>query len=265
MQYEDLSSMNDALSSIYEYKKDVHDCGTMDGEEVSDFTTASLSSVPSLNSISEWASGEEQKRLNFIEQDCLARLKDVRETNEKAKSLSAFMSILALIGMLAKFAFSKNQSLKDKHIDGCGGDQKEYQAFCDCYLLGDNDYEQKLNCEGLSYLLYKYVRCGLLHGGTLTNTRATTKQINATVYLTHRGTSYKSLEEINEEIKKASASNHVEVILDAFFLCDELKKAIGQMFSDSRQEIKNSILETFEVEPPILCVTGNKQLEKELP
>ena len=255
MQYEDLSSMNDALSSIYEYKKDVHDCGTMDGEVVSDFTTASLSSVPSLNSIPEWASGEEQKRLNFIEQDCLARLKDVRETNEKAKSLSAFMSILALMGMLAKLAFSKNTSFTPKLSNGCGPDQAQFQAFCDCYLLEDSGYEQKINDIGLSYLLYKYVRCGLLHGGTLINTRVTTKSICAKVYLTHNGCCKQTLGEMNNAIKQASVPNEVSVTLDAGFLCDELGKAIGRMFADAKQkqEIRESILKTFETEPPILC------------
>jgi len=229
-----------------------------DGGKESTFLMACLSAVPNLNSIPDWNSGDEQKRLDFIKEDCLARLKDVRETNEKAKSLSAFLSILALIGMLAKFAFAKNTKLTAKHINGCGPDQMEYQAFCDYYLLGDNDYEQKLNCEGLSYLLYKYVRCGLLHGGTLVNTRRTTKPVHAKIYLTHSGSCKQTLDEMNDAIKQASASNEVSVTLDATFLCDELGKAIERMFSDAKkkQEIKESILKTFETEPPILCVIG---------
>ena len=254
MQCAALSAMNDALSSTYEYKNDVQDCMVTDGGKESTTLMACLSAVPNLNSIPDWNSGDEQKRLDFIKEDCLARLKDVRETNEKAKSLSAFMSILALIGMLAKFAFTKNTKLNAKHINGCGPDQMEYQAFCDCYLLGDNDYEQKLNCEGLSYLLYKYVRCGLLHGGTLVNTRRTTKQINVKVFLAHSGSSKFSLSEINDKIKQATSANQIDVVLDAFFLCDELKKAINQMFSNPPEEIKASILDTFEKEPPILCV-----------
>ena len=253
MQHTDLSSVNNALSSTYEYKKDVQDRMVMDGGKESASVTVSLSAVPDLNSIPDWNSGDEQKRLDFIKEDCLARLEDVRETNEKAKSLSAFMSILALIGMLAKFAFSKNTKQNAKHIDGCGPDQMEYQAFCDFYLLGDNGYEQKLNCEGLSYLLYKYVRCGLLHGGTLVNTRGKTKQINVKVYLTHNGSNKLSLSEINDKIKQATPANQIVVELDAFFLCDELKKAINQMFSNPPDEIKKSILDTFEKEPPILC------------
>ena len=247
-----------AICSTYKYKEDVHDCGIMDGCKEYDSVSASLSAVPDLNSIPKWNSRNEQERLEFIKEECLAHLKDVRETNEKAQSLSAFMSILALIGMLSKFAFSRNQSLKDKHIDGCGPDQKEYQAFCDCYLLGDNDYEQKLNCEGLSYLLYKYVRCGLLHGGTLTNTRTTTKHIHAKIYLKHTGNCKQTLGEMNSAIKQASASNEASVILDATFLCDELEKAIEKMFLDAKhkQEIKESILKTFETEPPILCSIG---------
>ena len=253
MQRTDLSAVNDALSSTYEYKNDVQDCMVTDGGKESTTLMACLSAVPNLNSIPDWNSGDEQKRLDFIKEDCLARLKDVRETNEKAKSLSAFMSILALIGMLAKFAFTKNTKLNAKHINGCGPDQMEYQAFCDCYLLGDNDYEQKLNCEGLSYLLYKYVRCGLLHGGTLVNTRRTTKQINVKVYLTHNGSNKFSLSETNDKIKQATPANQIDVVLDAFLLCDELKKAIDQMFLNPPEEIKTSILDTFEKEPPILC------------
>ena len=255
MEYNYSLSNSDMLSSTYEYQKCQEvACPEFDNSGTDDIIiTASLSAVPNLDSIPEWNSGDEHKRLDFIKEDCLARLEDVRLTNEKAKSLSAFMSILALIGMLAKFAFSKNQNLKDKHIEGCGPDQKEYQAFCDCYLLCDNDYEQKLNSEGLSYLLYKYLRCGLLHGGTLVNTRHTTKPIYAKVYLTHSGGSQKSLSEINTAIKQASAPNQIDIVLDAFVLCTELENAIGRMFADTRQEIKDSILCAFKEEPPILC------------
>ena len=232
---------------------DEQGCPLTDGGKESVYETACFSVVPNLNSISDWNTGDEHKRLEFIKEDCLARLKDVRETNEKAKSLSAFMSILALMGMLAKLAFSKNTSFNPKYSNECGSDQAQFQAFCDYYLLGDPDYEQKINDIGLSYLLYKYVRCGLLHGGTLTNTRVTTKLIYAKVYLTHRGSSEQTLTEMNSRIKLASVSNEVSVTLDAAFLCNELGSAIEKMFNDHKQEIKDSILKTFEEEPPILC------------
>ena len=104
MKYGDLSSMCDALPSTYEYKKEVLDCMATNGDIGSLSATASLSAVPNLNSIPMWDSGDKQTRLRFIVHDCRARLNDVCATNEKAKSLSAFMSILALIEMLAKLA-----------------------------------------------------------------------------------------------------------------------------------------------------------------
>ena len=88
----------------------------------------------------------------------------------------------------------------------------------------------------------------------MVNTRRTTKQINVNVYLTHNGSSKFSLSEINDNIKQATPANQIDVVLDAFLLCDELKKAINQMFSNPPEEIKTSILDTFEKEPPILCV-----------
>ena len=242
------------LLNVYTYNASPLSDESFNCEMETSNIAGSLSVSPGLSSISEWNSGDRQKRLDFIRDDCLARLKDVRGTNEKARSLSAFMSILALIGMLAKFAFSKNKSLKGKHIDGCGQDQKEYQAFCDCYLLDDSNYEQKLNHKGLSYLLYKYVRCGLLHGGTLTNTRSSTKPVNAKIFLTHSDKSKKSLAEINAAIMQASATNQIEVVLNVFVMCEELEKAIKKMFADTRHEISDSILNTFEAEPPILCI-----------
>ena len=63
-----------------------------------------------------------------------------------------------------------------------------------------------------------------------------------------------SLSEINDNIKQATPANQIDVVLDAFLLCDELKKAINQMFLNPPEEIKTSILDTFEKEPPILCV-----------
>ena len=81
MQHTDLSSESNALSSTYEYKNDVQDCLVTDGGKESASLTACLSSVPNLNFIPDWNSGDEHKRLEFIKEDCLARLKDVRETN----------------------------------------------------------------------------------------------------------------------------------------------------------------------------------------
>ena len=60
--------------------------------------------------------------------------------------------------------------------------------------------------------------------------------------------------QINDKIKQATLANQSDVVLDAFLLCDELKKAINQMFLNPPEEIKTSILDTFEKEPPILCV-----------
>ena len=128
-----------------------------------------LSAVGDLDCIDEWKDGAEQQRLEFIRKDCQARLKDVRVTNKKAKSLSAFVSILSFIGYLSKLAFSKDPSLGAYKQNGCGMDQIIFQSFCDRYLLGDRNFQSKINKPGLSYLLYKFVRCGLIHGATLVN------------------------------------------------------------------------------------------------
>ena len=254
--------MNDTMIDTYWFHE-----STLCESDISQCSSEStnLSSVPDLATIPFWSNGDDSKRLDFIKRDCLARLEDVRNTNENAKSLSSFMSILALIGMLAKFAFETNLNL-GQGIN-CGKDQKQYQAFCDRYILDDSDYEIKINQDGLSYLLYKFVRCGLLHGGTLENNRKSTRRQNVKIYLSHeRPTntdSYKTImSDLNDKIKNASTqTNEVQVTLNAFVLCDAIEYAIIAMFDDKDDKVKESIVNTFKSEPPILCLKVEGQEE----
>ena len=61
-----------------------------------------LSSIPSVSDMQDFRNKDGAKFLKFIREDCQARLADVRNTNATAKSVSAFMSIPALIGVFVK-------------------------------------------------------------------------------------------------------------------------------------------------------------------
>jgi len=221
-------------------------------------TSSSLSSVGELDSIPEWKDGKDEARLDFIRKDCEARLKDVRLTNKKAKSLSAFVSILSFISFLAKLTFSKDSSLNLYKQDGCGLDQIQFQCFCDRYLLRDKSYISRINKPGLSYLLYKFVRCGLIHGATLLNTKSKTNQLNVKVYLSHEEKQNSSLGDVDKHIQITDShpGGKLELTLNAFVLCKELESAIQAMFADASSSVRESILKTFEEETPILCYHG---------
>ena len=218
----------------------------------------SLSAVAELDQIPTWKKGDEKARLDFIRKDCLARLEDVRMTNKKTKSLSAFISILTFIGQLSKMVFSKDQSLKQYKQNGCGIDQICFQAFCDKYLLNDVHYQSRINQPGLSYLLYKFVRCGLVHSGTLKNGKGTTQQLKVKIFLSHSKSSSQSLKDIDKKIVNASSTSGAtfEYTINAFELCRDLKSAISNVFSSPPQSVRNSILDTFEEDTPILCYKG---------
>ena len=107
---------------------------------------------------------------NDLQNNLEAMLNDVINTNRQAKSVSSFLSIPAFVGFLSKLAFNKNPSFPDKNADGL-----KYVRFLERFVLGNNAWantrveNQNGDIPGIATVLYCMVRCGLLHGATLTD------------------------------------------------------------------------------------------------
>ena len=231
-----------------------------------------------------------------IKLDCESRLDDVRKTNSKALTLSAFLSIPALIGYLARLACARNddflvriKKLSHKKTGFNEGDYKavanqidgaSYLEFVNRFMLqgAKADWEKD---NGVAKVLYGMVRCGLLHGQTLQFNRelkddsyVTTSPVSPETQqrrlgkvickITHDVKFSRSLAELEKEIQSAAGAE-VELIFCASTLCDEIQKGIGNMFKElcADAKLKESVRRTFELDTPICFVDFDEELKKE--
>ena len=209
----------------------------------------------------EWLTKSQPDKLKFIKNDCLARIEDVRKTNETAKSYSAFLSIPATIDYFAKLAFAQNTTLGT--CGKAGEEKKRYIAFCDKFFLNRSlSVDQPSE---LSRVLYA-VRCGLIHGASLKCTPSQTisrqekqagkeRQCSIHISITQNKEEGESLKDINDKLaeKWDDVNALVEFSLHSGTLCDALKDAVKAMCNDTDEEVSSSIVTAFEEEPPILC------------
>jgi hypothetical protein len=192
--------------------------------------------------------------LSEIETQCRAMLKDVADTNEKAKSLSAFMSVFAFLGILAKLSFAKNSqyNFQDQF------DLRAYLTLIDRFILGYTDTLDPAvvaNRHGLAEVLYRKVRCGLLHGGTLLNKKVLNDE-KIVVRLSHSQKDARSLREIDSAIISLQRGEleAVRFIVGAEVMFGEIKKVINAMFHGAENQgadpkVTESILEVYKNEP----------------
>lgn len=261
---------------------------------------SSLTEMSSLSSVNMQAVKDYRQKagdsqfLNQIKSDCKKRLEDVRKTNNATCSLSAFMAIPALIGYLAKLSCCRNtdflrrngmfktkSSLTEADFKNAASqiDGIAYLEFVNRYLLSKtNDGEWKKD-NGVAEMLYGMVRCGMLHGQTLKFGRglkeksydttspssATTQKNrlgNVSCTITHNRKHETCLADLESEIDKANG-NPVTLVICADKLCDEIDGGIEKMFDDASSdgELRSSILETFENEPPITFIDFDKELQ----
>ena len=211
-----------------------------------------LSSVPTVSDMQDFRNRDDAKFLEFIRKDCEARLEDVRNTNTVAKSVSAFMSIPALIGFLSKLAFYENPEFhkrvnpkaKDPH---CGIDKKSYVEFVNRFMLGETAVNQFQRDDGVASVLYKMVRCGLLHGGTLSNDKISDVRIS----ITHNGEA-SSINQIDSQLQ--GRSGLVSIVIDAESLCKAIEGGIKNMFETSDVDVIKSAKEVYVKEAPIIIL-----------
>ena len=201
--------------------------------------------------------------LSSIKMNCEAMLEDIVSTNKRAKSVSSFISIPAFIGFLSKLAFRGNQGYLSAHnlqpkksgfIPGFDG--LAYVHFLERFVL-DNQAWQSYHVEndagdlpGIATVLYCMVRCGLLHGATLYDSRNAFTGI--TVKLAHEDHPGKTLKDYDLELKKrGTAKPPIEIVLNAFDICNEFSHALSKMFAacNSDSDLLHSIQIVYKDEP----------------
>ena len=201
--------------------------------------------------------------LSSIKMNCEAMLEDIVSTNQSAKSVSSFISIPAFIGFLSKLAFRGNHNFLSTHnlkpnksgyIPGFDG--LAYVQFLERFVL-DNQAWQSCHVEndagdlpGIATVFYCMVRCGLLHGATLYDSRNAFTGI--TVKLTHEDHPGKTLKDYDLELKKrGTAKPPIEIVLNAFDICNEFSHALSKMFAacNSDSDLLHSIQFVYKDEP----------------
>lgn len=196
---------------------------------------------------------------NDLQNNLEAMLNDVINTNRQAKSVSSFLSIPAFVGFLSKLAFNKNPSFPDKNADGL-----KYVRFLERFVLGNNAWantrveNQNGDIPGIATVLYCMVRCGLLHGATLTDSKPAFDDI--TIKLTHQQHALKTLAEYDAALKKRKTSKApIEIVLNAFDLCDELRKSLVKMFNECNSDfdLATSIQAVYKDEPTFSFYKNN--------
>lgn len=214
------------------------------------------------------------KRLVHL--DCRLKAKEVRNLNNTSHSVSAFMSIVALIGYLSKLAYNANPSflsqvLSTKEWAQCQADQQSnldlelvkgldtviYSSFIHRFLQNDNSYQfpkKGAVPHDFAWVFYKMVRCGLLHGESVGSAHAELKNVN--VFISHVTSANKSFADWASLYDSWDKQGKFSLILNASDICDAIDVAVEKMFDGSEPGVENSIFEVFRKEPPILFLNG---------
>ena len=215
-----------------------------------------LSSVPPVAVMQSARKLDEDKFYDFVRKDCHEKIKDVKETNQSSGSVSAFMSIPAMIGFFAKLFYHKNASFHNAtRSTERGDDCKSYVRFVNKFLLNEADANKYDRRDGLAFVLYKMVRCGLLHGESVDNAEVS----NVRVELSHRK-GLNSLSELDHVLSGRTAT--VSIVLNAIEICDELETKIDEAFNNADIDERNSIMSIYELDPPIIFLKKGENNEQ---
>ena len=206
-----------------------------------------LSSIPPTEIMKTVFDLSKDQFYEFIKKDCIAKIQDVEATNKACSSVSAFMSISALIGFFAKLFCGKNAAFhKTYNCQEGHDDNKSYLYFVNKYLLQEKvDF---IRTDGLANVLYKMVRCGLLHGVSVGSRQVS----NIKVYLSHRDIDAESLSSVDRELKRGIGAGVVKIVLNALSICKELQNLIPLAFDSATEDERNSIMAVYVEDPPII-------------
>ena len=230
-----------------------------------DTNAALLSSVASCSEIQSWnqSLSSNNDKLKDIQRYCEERVKDVQKVNQSSHTLAAFTSIPVLIGFVANLAFNKNAGFRQSFGNG-GIDATSYRVFVRRFILGSTATDAITevltsnnggrDCKGLDWILYKYVRCGLVHTSSLVNQQIDSAR-DVTVKVTHsEKVSHDSPTTIDATALQRQNGQPITVTLVASEFCKWIENAIRLMFIQAvtDTDLATSIIEVFTEETPVI-------------
>lgn len=230
-----------------------------------DTNAALLSSVASCSEIQSWnqSLSSNNDKLKAIQRYCEERVKDVQKVNQSSHTLAAFTSIPVLIGFVANLAFNKNAGFRQSFGNG-GIDATSYRVFVRRFILGSTATDAITevltsnnggrDCKGLDWILYKYVRCGLVHTSSLVNQQIDSAR-DVTVKVTHsEKVSHDSPTTIDATVLQRQNGQPITVTLVASEFCKWIENAIRLMFIQAvtDTDLATSIIEVFTEETPVI-------------
>ena len=199
---------------------------------------------------------------------CRARLVEIRKINDAHHSLTAFTVIPAFIGFLSSIAISRNYYLRQKV--GRGGskryaedrvcDECQFRCFVRRFMIGEKHYVKRSRIDsderGLDWVLYKIVRCGLVHRYSLSNARKHADHERLfDVCITH-STLDTDINEIDKMLRERPKRGRIQVLVSASSLCDWIEAGLNRMFDKEMPKgFKHSLLVNFRKSTPVSFIS----------
>lgn len=149
-----------------------------------------------------------------IKRYCLDRLEEIRFINKVFHVPSGFVCIAAFIGFLSRLAYGNN-------VERQTSDSASYRAFITNFM------PQKYN--GTELPLYKAFRCGIVHAMSFDSEYA---DIPSRMKTLSRGGRNDTAQIVITHDPVGTSSQGLSLTLNATDFCDDVEKAIHQLFSD---------------------------------
>lgn len=262
MKYDDSECLNNAIPArdavkLYQYFADTASQGV------------SLSCSATQREVDAWEQtySTTEAKLKQIKAYCKAMLADVCTVNEK-KSVVAFSTLPMFMGFLSNLCFYKNNDAavhKDGTLSEKVFDNVEFRVYVRRFILDEpkattygmlNSGRMDSQYKGFDWLLYKFIRCGLVHSQSLVNEDADEDRL-VSVEITHdKSVSVKSPEDIDAELNIRTDGSIYQCVISAPKLVEWIGESIENMFKEANEDenLGESIIEVFKASTPVMKV-----------
>lgn len=262
MKYDDSECLNSAIPAsdavkLYQYFADTVSQGV------------SLSCSATQREVDAWEQtySTTEAKLKQIKAYCKAMLADVCTVNEK-KSVVVFSTLPMFMGFLSNLCFYKNNDAavhKDGTLSEKVFDNVEFRVYVRRFILDEpkattygmlNSGRMDSQYKGFDWLLYKFIRCGLVHSQSLVDEKEDQDRL-VSVEITHdKSVSVKSPKEIDAELGNRNPAETYQCVISAAKLIEWIEKSIEKMFEAANEDenLGESIIEVFKASTPVMKV-----------
>lgn len=170
---------------------------------------------------------------------CLQRLSEIRRINELSHTPSAYSCLMSFIGFLATLVYEN-----EKEVDAYTKFVHEYIKEMYCARVVEKGTGVQVRTSGHNKnnswgeVIYSFVRCGLVHNMNVTG-KKNNNQEQIRVALTHvpfpgKGYGVYKFGPYDKARLVVGNDETVVLVINAFDLCDAVRKAIIRMFQKSK-------------------------------